>query len=109
MTRAARPLRVDAAVDVQRLTRDVLGEVGGHVQHQVRHFLERGVSPVGDHRSTLLAQFLGLTRRPAFLDVARIIGVSTGPGQTALTRMPLRATSRAAVFVRPITACLLAM
>jgi len=34
-----------------------------------------------------------------------IIRVSTGPGQTALTRIPWRATSPAAVLIRPITAC----
>src|ERR1700736_3605625 len=36
------------------------------------------------------------------------IGVSMTAGQTALTRMPLRAYSSAAVLVSPITACLLA-
>ena len=33
-----------------------------------------------------------------------IIRVSIGPGHTQLTRTPDRATSPAAVFVRPITA-----
>src|SRR5450432_2163497 len=36
------------------------------------------------------------------------IAVSITAGQTALTRMPLRAVSSAADLVKPITACLLA-
>jgi hypothetical protein len=36
------------------------------------------------------------------------IGVSTQPGHIALTRIPCAATSIAALFVRPITPCLLA-
>jgi len=36
---------------------------------------------------------------------AWIMRVSTGPGHTAFTRMPGRATSPAAVLVSPITAC----
>src|SRR5580704_5515911 len=37
------------------------------------------------------------------------IGVSITPGHTALTRILVRAFSSAAVFVRPITPCLLAV
>jgi hypothetical protein len=37
-----------------------------------------------------------------------IISVLTGPGQIALTRMPCAAPSIAAVFIMPMTACLLA-
>src|SRR5580658_7609405 len=36
------------------------------------------------------------------------MGVSITAGQTAFTRIPLRAVSSAAAFVRPITPCLLA-
>ena len=36
------------------------------------------------------------------------IGVSMNPGQIALARMPLRPSSRAQVFIIPITANLLA-
>ena len=38
-----------------------------------------------------------------------VIGVSTYPGQTALTVTPVRATSAAAVRTRPSTPCLLAV
>src|SRR5580658_7082339 len=37
------------------------------------------------------------------------IGVSVNPGHTALIRIPFLAFSRAAVFVSPITPCLLAL
>src|SRR3954467_336770 len=40
--------------------------------------------------------------------VSSVIGVSTYPGQTALTVTPLRATSTAADRTRPSTPCLLA-
>src|SRR5258708_30083582 len=50
---------------------------------------------------------------PAFLSAVPVnrfsIPVSTGPGATALTRMPDAAPSRAADFVNPSTACLLAV
>jgi hypothetical protein len=41
--------------------------------------------------------------------VSFIVGVSIAPGQTALTRMPSWAYSIAAVRVRPMTPCLLAL
>ena len=50
-------------------------------------------------------------RRPIFSSVSsspakpRSIGVRTLPGSTALTRMPCRATSRAADLVSPMTPC----
>src|SRR5882757_11295478 len=50
---------------------------------------------------------------PAFLSGVPVnrfsIPVSTGPGATALTRMPDAAPSSAADFVNPSTACLLAV
>src|SRR5712671_3839333 len=50
--------------------------------------------------------------KPAFLSAPPVnrfsISVSTGPGATALTRTPNSAPSRAAAFVHPSTACLLA-
>src|SRR5580704_6615957 len=50
--------------------------------------------------------------RLAFLSVVPVkrfsIPVSTGPGETMLTRTPDAAASRAADFVSPSTACLLA-
>src|SRR5260370_40952569 len=50
---------------------------------------------------------------PAFLSAVPVnrlsIPVSTGPGAMALTRMPDAAPSRAADFVNPSTACLLAV
>src|SRR2546421_377983 len=45
---------------------------------------------------------------PSAVSNCRTIGVSIGAGHTALTRMPRRASSTAAVRVRPTTACLLA-
>src|ERR1700676_5200329 len=51
--------------------------------------------------------------KPAFLSAPPVnrfsISVSTGPGATALTRTPNSAPSRAAAFVNPSTACLLAV
>src|SRR5437667_200281 len=43
---------------------------------------------------------------PSAVSNCRTIGVSIGAGHTALTRMPRRASSTAAVRVRPTTACL---
>ena len=55
----------------------------------------------GIGRATTLAGSAGLS----WASSEWIIRVSTGPGQTALTRMPWRATSPAAVLVKPMTAC----
>jgi len=71
--------------------------------------------------STASAISIGFPRRPmgwqltTYLRAAGArrlrsdMGVSINPGHTALIRIPLFAFSSAAVFVKPITPCLLAL
>ena len=80
------------------------GEVGAQKQHRVCDFIGRDIAAERDRRLVATSH----NRRVDGFRCASsewIIRVSTGPGQTALTRMPWRATSPAAVLVRPITAC----
>ncbi len=93
-----------AAIDDVLRAGDVAGEVGAQEQHDVGDLLGRRVAPGRDRRLVSLADASGSSGLIIFSS-EWIIRVSTGPGQTALTRTPWRATSPAAVLVRPITAC----
>ena len=97
--------RGPAAIDHVLRAGDVGREVGAQEQHHIGHFLHRAVAP--DRDSRLVALSDRGTDRPDSPSTCSewIMRVSIGPGQTAFTRTPARATSPAATLVRPITAC----
>ena len=87
---------------------------GDDLSREERHLSEAVNTMPAAISSGRPARFIGTpATSPAFrsaLPVKRLsIPVSTGPGAAALTRTPNAAPSSAADFVRPSTACLLAV